>query len=371
VSEQEFSPCEKCGYQMYVGAYFCTRCGARVAGAAGIAATQVEQLPELSDVLQSWPAPEPEPNPPSATKEQKIDRMADYSREEVLRRVRLKQSLKRAGLAGLDLSGVNLEGVDLSRAELDGANLDGANLKGAVLQNASLRQASLKGANLGQANLQRADLTQANLEGASLVQADARYATLAGAELAAADLAEMRLGHAQCTTAHLSATTRVTFIDVSDEGDGTRRVEGDAARALLGGQPLPQTESTTRYFGKGDLLRDARLDFGAGSKIHIESRFENCAIALGEGAELVIGESGVLKNCEIAGHGNITVHGCFFERQSPGISGARSLVVSSLGAVSGAIQQALEPTAFAFEPGCRLRIKITQANLQLAAEAAE
>jgi len=146
VSEHEFSPCEKCGNQMYVGAYFCTRCGARIA-ADGAPATQVEQLPELSDVLQSWPAPEP--NPPSATKEQKVDRMADYSREEVLRRVRLKQSLKRAGLAGLDLSGVNLEGVDLSRAELDGANLDGANLKGAILQNASLRQTSLKGANLG------------------------------------------------------------------------------------------------------------------------------------------------------------------------------------------------------------------------------
>jgi hypothetical protein len=62
------------------------------------------------------------------------------------------------------------------------------------------------------------------------------------------------------------------------------------------------------------------------------------------------------------------VHGRFFERQSPGIRGVRRLVVSSRGGVVGAIEQAPEATVFAFEPGCRLRVKIAQAKVPEAAE---
>ena len=46
--------------------------------------------------------------------------MADLTKDEVLRRIRSKQSLKRAGLAGIDLTGANLEGVDFSRADFEG-----------------------------------------------------------------------------------------------------------------------------------------------------------------------------------------------------------------------------------------------------------
>ena len=135
---------------------------------------------------------------------------------------------------------------------------------------------------------------------------------------------------------------------------------------------LPSEGDATRYFGRGDVLRDATLEFGAHSSIHIDSRFENCSLTLGEGAELVIGDSGVLKDCEIRGSGNITVHGRFFERNAPGIVGARSLVVSSRGAMVGAIQQAPEATLFAFQPGCRLRVKILQPAVQASLpEAAE
>ena len=42
--------------------------------------------------------------------------MPEYSKEEVLRRVRAKQSLRGAGLARMDLTGANLEGVDFSGA---------------------------------------------------------------------------------------------------------------------------------------------------------------------------------------------------------------------------------------------------------------
>jgi uncharacterized protein YjbI with pentapeptide repeats len=354
--------------------------------------------------------------------EQKEYRGADYSREEVLRRIRSKQHLKRAGLNGLDLSGIDFEGVDLTRAELDGAKLDGAKLDGAILQNASLRHASLKGAHLDRARLDKADLTDADLEsaslngaslnraclaranfssaslvdadmtrvdatqagflGASLLRAklngaqlsgadlsgsDARHANFAEAELSGAILNGVRLTHATLSLVKTSPATHARFIVVAEEGAHLQRLEGAQAMAFLRGQPL-RPAAATRYFGKGDLLRDALLDFGAGSRIHIESRFENCSIVLGDGAELVIGEAGVLRDCQIAGYGELTVHGCFFERQSPGISGARSLVVSSRGAVSAVVQQAEQPTAFAFEPGCRLRIKISQATRAQAAE---
>ena len=69
-----------------------------------------------------------------------------------------------------------------------------------------------------------------------------------------------------------------------------------------------------------------------------------------------------------AGAGNVTIHGRFFERQSPGIVGVKRLVVSSKGAVVGAIEQAADATVFAFQPGCRLRVRIAQPRLGQAAE---
>ena len=76
-----------------------------------------------------------------------------------------------------------------------------------------------------------------------------------------------------------------------------------------------------RYFGQGDVLRNATLEFGEGIKVQIESRFEQCSIALGRGAELTVGKSGVLAQCRIEGAGDITLHGRFYERESPGIVG--------------------------------------------------
>ena len=45
------------------------------------------------------------------------------------------------------------------------------------------------------------------------------------------------------------------------------------------------------------MLRNATLDFEAGARVEIDSLFENCSIKLGEGTELVVGESGVLADC--------------------------------------------------------------------------
>jgi hypothetical protein len=332
--------------------------------------------------------------------------MAEYSREEVLRRVRSKQSLKRAGLAGIDLSGANLEGVDFGRADFEGANLDDAKLTGALLTNASLRGASLKRANLERANLSRADLEGAQLSDARLARACLERAALRGATLDRASLVEASLSGADLSDGLLSAadlslvdarhaifngavlngvrlegaklfgatfdgarvtTPRLEWIDVSAAGDGSQRLDPERANAFLGGR-RESVAPKMRYFGKGDVLRDATLEFGEGSVIHIDSRFENCLIALGEGAELTIGKSGVLKGCEIVGNGRITVHGRFFERASPGISGARSVTVSGSGAMVGGLEQAEGATLFAFEPGCRLRVKILKPRFRAAAE---
>jgi hypothetical protein len=298
------------------------------------------------------------------------ERMAEFNRDEVMRRFRMKPAM---------------EGVDLARADLDGANLSNAKLKGAILSSASLRGANLKGADLSDVDLGKADLDGADLTGAKLCRANLGHATLERAILAAADLAGANLRHAVLTGADLTGASlghakvngatftdarlaSVTFdvLDTSPNGDGSVRLEGPRALAFLSGRPEEKAPSN-RYFGKGDVLRDAILEFGKDSVIHIDSRFENCSISLGDGAELTIGEPGVLKNCEIVGRGKITVHGRFFERQSPGIVGAERVVVSSKGSLVGGIEQAPQSTVFAFEPGSRLRVKILKPRERAAA----
>ncbi len=115
-----------------------------------------------------------------------------------------------------------------------------------------------------------------------------------------------------------------------------------------------------RYFGRGDVLRNAHLEFDAGAAVEIESLFERCTIALGDETELVIGKGGVLSGCQIRGAGRITIHGKFVEHEAPGILGVTQVVVSAEGSLVGAIEQPPELTRFAFEPGCMLRVKIQQ-----------
>ena len=367
----ETQPCPKCHTEMFLGARFCVRCGVRLdASGAQVSAdiftadlkprvvppqapTTVEEIDEGFEAIEpedETPIIDPKPSAraaqaapePEQADKRRSQEMAEYSRDEVLRRVRNKQSLKRAGLSGIDLAGVNLEGVDFGRADLDGANLANAKLAGAVLRSAYLRGTVLTGADLSLTDLGRADLTGAKLSGARLCGADLSHTDLTDADFSRADLAQADLRQATLCRTNLEGA----LIEQAKRG----------------------SESTTRYFGKGDVLRDATLEFGEGSVIQVDSRFENCSIALGEGAELTIGEPGVLKNCSIVGRGNIVVHGRFFERSSPGIVAPRSLLVSTHGAVVGSIEQAQESTAFAFEPGCRLRVKILEPRERLAAE---
>ena len=157
---------------------------------------------------------------------------------------------------------------------------------------------------------------------------------------------------------------KADWLDASAEGDGSRRIPREKVLSVLGQRGPHRAErrasGNRRYFGRGDVLRNATLEFDAGAMVEIESLFEQCSISLGKGTELVVGSGGVLADCQITGGGNITINGHFFERQSPGIIGADQVVVSAGGALVGAVEQPAHSTRFAFEPGCKLRMKILQ-----------
>jgi len=313
-------------------------------------------------------------------------------------------NLTRANLEGANLTGANLTGAQLSYAQLAGAKLGNANLADAVLAHAELDDAYLGGAVGGGARLGNARLIGANLEdarfpGAILDEASLKGAVLRNADLANASAVKSDFSSADLTGANLSSTdlrhasfaqavlenTRltgakaagligtgseigvvdVTWLDLSPAGDGSGRIENGViplilvAGALAPAIPPARTDDARRrYFGRGDVLRNATLHFDAGARIEIDSLFQNCTLNLGDLTELVIGPAGVLADCEIVGAGRITVHGKFFERQSPGIVGPRVLSVSAGGAVVAAVAKNHDATQFAFEKGCQLRLKI-------------
>jgi uncharacterized protein YjbI with pentapeptide repeats len=352
--------------------------------------------------------------------------MGDLTRDQVLLKLRKNEKLDRADLRGLDLSKAPMTGASLSRADLEGANLEAAVLRRANLKNANLREAYLAGSDLAEANLENADLEgakldRANLAGANLARANLDGATLTGANLAGAQLSFAQVSSANLTGADLrgailthanfeestlgavkaieadlrAANLRgatltkadltgakvagligtgrplgdvlVSWLDTSEAGDGTGRITNGEIPGLLSGlraQPGPTAPASRRYFGRGDVLKNATLEFEAGARIEIDSLFENCAINLGEGTELVVGKGGVLADCTISGAGSITVNGQFFERESPGIVGPRELVVTSGGALVASVMQNEKMTRFAFEKESRLRLKIVRTDVK-------
>jgi uncharacterized protein YjbI with pentapeptide repeats len=327
--------------------------------------------------------------------------MPELTADVVLRKIKSGEKVERADLRGLVMPRAMLEGVSFRRCDLDGANLEGARLARAHFKNASLREAFLAGADLREANLENADLEGANLQGANLVGANLNRANLEGANLQGADLGGARLTHAQLDSAKLGGANLVaaqlSHADLSDADLSTAKLdEADLTSAVLtdanleeaslvgvrmrdakvdgvnvrnanltnadapGLAPGAGSAPAKRYFGKGDVLRNANLEFDAGASVEIESLFEQCSITLGDATELVVGKAGVLSGCQIRGAGKITIHGKFVERESPGIVGVTQLVVSAGGSLVGAVEQPADLTRFAFEPGCMLRMKIQQ-----------
>jgi hypothetical protein len=212
------------------------------------------------------------------------------------------------------------------------------------------------------ASLHKAELARADLAKADLTDADLRQANLSGAVLQGAVMTGVRVAGLIGTGSALG-DVQVAWVDASLDGNGTARVSDGEIPALLTGLAQKVTRALPpdrRYFGRGDVLRNATLEFSPGAKVEIDSVFENCSIKLGAGTSLVVGEAGVLADCQISGDGEITIHGHFFERESPGIVGPRALVVTAKGALVASLAQPSAPTRFAFERGCRLRLKVVK-----------
>jgi uncharacterized protein YjbI with pentapeptide repeats len=281
-----------------------------------------------------------------------------------------------ASLGGADLSGAVLTHADFSECYLGGAkfkkadltnanfsmaNVEEADFTEAILTDARLSEAQARGAKLSRASLVKVDFTKANLTNADLSGADARRAVFAGAKLDGAKFTGAKLGGLVGTGSAVEGAT-AEWVDASAEGDGSKRLPQDLLAGLLSGlwpSDAGQRQAK-RYFGPGDVLRNATLEFGEGASIEIESLFEQCSIALGRGTELVVGAGGVLQGCQIKGSGNVTINGKFIENESPGIVGVSQLIVTSGGSLIGAVKQPSEPTRFGFEPGCKLRMKISK-----------
>jgi uncharacterized protein YjbI with pentapeptide repeats len=317
--------------------------------------------------------------------------------------------LSYANLEGATLEGANLSGARLSYAQLGLANLGGASLEGAQLAHADLSECYLGGAKLvranleyarmEKANLEEADLAGANLVGAILHQAcgeganfvasvlqgaTLRDASLARANLSMADLRQCDLLNAKLTRAIFTGTkvfgieaasdqlTEVLadWVDFSAEGNGQVEIKGadlvecyNRVRKGLAATSTALSDQPKRFFGQGDVLRNATLEFVEKSQIEIESSLEKCTITLGTGTILTIGPKGVLTGCQIIGGGEIVVHGQFYENGvSPGMRDPSRLIVGRTGVVSGVVQQPLSLTEFSFEHGCSLDLKILKAQ---------
>jgi hypothetical protein len=279
------------------------------------------------------------------------------------------------------LGGANLEGADVShsdlveaylgavkakRADFTSSNLEDANLEEADLELACFEDAQCTrmgavAAQFAGARFFKADLSFMNLVRANLAGADFRRANIEGAKLEGAIITGAKVAGISAQGAHPDNVI-CEWLDISP-GDIEKRVAGaDAIAVLAGKAPRDGGQQNRRYFGSGDILRFASLEFNAGVTVEIDSRFEQCTIAIGEGTELVVGADGVLAGCQVTGGGNITINGAFFEGKTPGIIGARRVVVARTGALVGTVEQAEMQTQFAFEPGCKLRMKIMNAK---------
>lgn len=323
----------------------------------------------------------------------------------VLRKANLLSvNLRQACLKGADLEGANLFKADLEDANLEeanlqftnlghanllGAKLEGANLRGACLSYAQLRFANLGRVCLEEAQLDNADLSEAYLGGARLIKANLRHAngwqaSFEEVDLTEADLRDCHFPEADLTRAIFTASKLfgieavpeqlidvvADWVDFSAEANGLMKVRGfelvDYFRSLKEGflGILPSNpDQARRYYGPGDVMRNATLAFVEDSQIEIESYLENCTITLGRGTRLAIGPEGVLSGCQVIGEGEIVIHGKFYENgTSPGIVGPSGLFVGKTGTIMGMVQQSSALTHFAFEPGCALSLKIRQSS---------
>ncbi|MBK7977914.1 MAG: pentapeptide repeat-containing protein [Deltaproteobacteria bacterium] len=308
-------------------------------------------------------------------------------------------NLSKAALRGADLAAANLEGANLERASLVNARLERAvlidanvgkgDLGGARCRGADWNAAYLGGAILRGSDLARGNLQAANLEEADLTDADLRDANLSTAVLTGAVLDGARVFGAALSEVQLESS-KTLWVDLSASGDRTEKAEraklggfprlallraagsgtdaagagegGPSAQALAAAAPPAAPvvlEPGARFFGRGDVLRNAELVFAPGAVITVEGTFDRCQLHLGEGTRLEVGRSGSLVACKILGAGHVIVLGRLTNDGGDGAeTTARVLRVAAGGFAAGRVRQPDGGTRFGFEPGCVLRLEI-------------
>ncbi len=317
--------------------------------------------------------------------------------------------LRHTNLGGATFERANLQGARLSYAQIDCANLGRALLREAQLDNASVCLAYLGGADLTKADLQHIRITESNLEEANLTSAILREATLSqsfsegvdftdaclrgavfddtslangilnGTDLRNCRFLNSNLDRAMLTGAKLFGIEVASeelggvfadWVDFSVEGNDRLKIAGTELvdyylrfKAGLKAISTSNSARSKRFFGQGDVLRGATLEFSEDCQVEIESYLENCTIRLGHASTLIVGSRGVLEGCQIVGSGDIVIAGEFIEGSvSPGIVGPRHLHVGQTGTLIAAVQQASTLTEFSFEHGCSLNLRIRKAS---------
>ena len=264
------------------------------------------------------------------------------------------------------LGGIRAMRADLSNADLSGSNLEEAVLEGANFESARLSGTNLRKARLKNASLQKADLSNAMLSEADLSDCDARQANLLGATLAQANLTGARIAGITGTGAPV-ADVQVAWLDTSRSGDGSERLSNGKIPQILSGSAVTTSfsddPSASRYIGPGDEVSGASFQFAPNARVRVDGLLERCELELGNNAEIIVGETGVLAECIIRGSGRIVVHGKFYEAASPGIIGPTELVVTAGGVLVAAVQQDANLARFAFEQGSRLRMKVLKPTI--------
>lgn len=277
-------------------------------------------------------------------------------------------------LSNADLRDTYLGGTKLSRSDFSAAQLDKVNFEDAELIDANFREAVLKrcngeGANFSRAILQGATLEDVSFARADLSGADLRYCDLRTAKLTSTKMTGAKLFGIEATPEQL-AEMEAEWVDFSADGDGRVRLSRDqlvehyrSSNGAPAGLSAPRDAAPRRVFGKGDVMKNAVLEFGALSVVEVEGRFEKCSVALGDGAHFLLGPEGVMEECLISGSGEIVIQGTFSETSGgAGIIGPKRFIVSETGSVTATVEQPASLTQFAFERGCHLRMKITTAR---------
>ena len=287
-------------------------------------------------------------------------------------------SLTAAQLDGATLEGANLTHADLERASLQGVRAQGADFTGAFFKGTLLRAGQFGQARFDEANLERARADGANFEGASFAGAELRGADLVHTDLRGADFSGALLEEAVLTGARVAGLIpsdrpcpglRADWVLLAGEPRWEAREPGGAqaswhVAALVSHAEAGdwQPERGHRFgFGGGEVLADALLEVGEGSRLTVDALLHRCLVQLRPGSELVVEEAGALLDCQVLGGGHVVIRGKVVtaaDADAAAIAGARTITVEGRALLVATVAQPPELTRFTVAHGARLRLQI-------------